>query len=107
VDAHDPHPGEAAMRAHTGEPAASTENVLAAQRGPVGVSRCRPLKRRAFRTLRPPGLAMRMRNPWVLRRYAFLGWYVRLMAALLHEPSRNHVRGHQGGHSRTAEWPPV
>jgi hypothetical protein len=32
------------------------------------------LRRRAFRTWRPPGVDIRMRNPWVLRRYFFLGW---------------------------------
>jgi hypothetical protein len=88
VDAHDPDLGEAAFRPHGGEPAPSTQRALVAQRGPVGVSRWRPFRRRALRTLRPPGVAMRTRKPWVLRRYAFLGWYVRLMAALLHEPSR-------------------
>ncbi len=42
------------------------------------VSLLRPFSRRALRTLRPPGVRMRARNPWLLLRFLFLGWYVRL-----------------------------
>ena len=49
------------------------ETADARQRGPAGVSRLRPLSRRALITLLPPGVAIRIRKPWVLRRYAFFG----------------------------------
>jgi hypothetical protein len=42
------------------------------------VSRCRPFRRRRLRTLRPPAVRMRCRNPCTRRRRRFLGWYVRL-----------------------------
>jgi hypothetical protein len=37
------------------------------------VRRLRPLARRFFSTLRPPGLAILERNPWVRRRLKLLG----------------------------------
>jgi len=40
-------------------------------------SRCRPLRRRRFNTLRPPGERMRLRNPWVFSRLRTLGCHVR------------------------------
>jgi hypothetical protein len=45
----------------------------------AGVRRCRPLARRAFRTLRPPLVAIRARKPWVRARLIRLGWNVRFM----------------------------
>ncbi len=42
-------------------------------RGGAGVRRLRPLRRRALSTARPPGVDMRVMNPWVLRAYFFLG----------------------------------
>src|SRR5207253_1891683 len=50
-----------------------------ARRLAVGVSRRRPLRRRALMTLTPPGLDMRARNPWTLTRWRFFGWWVRFM----------------------------
>jgi len=41
--------------------------------------RLRPLALRALRTLRPPRVAMRARNPWVRLRFRLLGWNVRFM----------------------------
>ena len=38
--------------------------------------RARPLARRAFNTLRPPGVAMRARKPWLRLRLITLGWKV-------------------------------
>jgi hypothetical protein len=43
-------------------------------------SRLRPLARRRFRTLRPAGVALRLRNPCSLLRRTLLGWYVRFTA---------------------------
>jgi hypothetical protein len=43
-------------------------------RGIVGVRRLRPLARRRFRTARPPGEAIRARNPWVRLRRRLCGW---------------------------------
>ena len=37
----------------------------------------RPRRRRRFSTLRPPGLRMRMRKPWVLSRLRTFGCQVR------------------------------
>jgi hypothetical protein len=34
----------------------------------------RPLRRRAASTARPPAVAMRTRNPWVLARLRLFGW---------------------------------
>src|SRR5690606_902072 len=43
------------------------------------VSACRPLRRRALRTLRPPLVDMRARKPNLRMRLMRLGWYVRLV----------------------------
>lgn len=45
--------------------------------GMVATSRLRPLARRRERTLRPPGVFIRARKPWVRLRLMLLGWYVR------------------------------
>ena len=42
--------------------------------------RSRPLRRRRLNTLRPPGVAMRARNPWVLSRLRTFGCQVRFVA---------------------------
>lgn len=42
--------------------------------------RRRPLARRLAITLRPPGVRLRTRNPWVRARRVLEGWYVRLVA---------------------------
>ena len=47
------------------------------------VSFLRPFWRRDLSTLRPPGVRMRVRNPWDLARFLFLGWYVRLGITIL------------------------
>lgn len=47
--------------------------------GAVGASRVRPFRRRRDNTLRPPGVAIRARNPWARRRLIFEGWYVRFI----------------------------
>ena len=41
--------------------------------GTVTVNRLRPLARRRLMTLRPPGVAMRARKPWVLFLLILLG----------------------------------
>lgn len=43
------------------------------------VRRTRPLARRAARTLRPPTVFIRARNPCVRARLTFEGWYVRFI----------------------------
>jgi hypothetical protein len=43
------------------------------------VSACRPLRRRAFMTLRPPLVDMRARKPNLRMRLMRFGWYVRLV----------------------------
>src|SRR5690606_29874259 len=45
------------------------------------VSRARPRRRRRFRTLRPPRVAMRARNPCLLTRLRLRGLYVGFMRA--------------------------
>ena len=62
-----------------GEPPRSTRTVAGLFQpgcfaGMVTVSRLRPLSRRRFSTLRPPGVAIRARNPWVRLRRRLLGW---------------------------------
>ena len=66
-------PSNAPPRAHGGKAPMASQPAAARQRGPVGVRCFRPLRRRALSTLRPPGVDIRIRKPWVLRRYAFLG----------------------------------
>src|SRR4051812_27170218 len=44
------------------------------------VSRQRPLRRRFCRTLAPPAVFMRARNPCVRRRRGLWGWYVRFIS---------------------------
>lgn len=39
----------------------------------------RPLARRRRRTLRPPAVFIRARNPWDRLRLILLGWYVRFI----------------------------
>ncbi len=46
-------------------------------------SRFRPLRLRLARTLRPPTVAFRARNPWVRFLLKFLGWYVLFMISFL------------------------
>jgi hypothetical protein len=46
-----------------------------------GVNRARPLARLAFRTLRPPRVAIRARKPCVRLRRKLLGWNVLFIAA--------------------------
>lgn len=48
--------------------------------------RSRPFRRRRDRTLRPPGVCMRLRNPWVRRRLLLWGWYVRFTTISFAEP---------------------
>lgn len=58
------------------EPLATSEASQAAacaSRPDYGVSRCRPLARRARMTARPLAVAMRARNPWVRLRRSTLG----------------------------------
>lgn len=43
----------------------------------VTVNRCRPRARRAFKTLRPSAVDIRVRNPCTRTRRRILGWYVR------------------------------
>ena len=57
-----------AVRTQCSEAAPPAQAVPPVHRGPVGVRRLRPLRRRALRTCRPPGVDIRMRNPCVLRR---------------------------------------
>ena len=57
-----------------GKATSPTQAMSRDHRVGAGVRRLRPLRRRALSTWRPPGVDMRMRNPWVLRRYFFLGW---------------------------------
>jgi hypothetical protein len=73
LDPDHPGPAHAPPGTHCGEAPTPTEPAPFRQRGPVGVRRFRPFRRRALSTLRPPGVDIRARNPWVLRRYAFLG----------------------------------
>lgn len=73
---------------HRGNPASPGKAMPPVHRVGAGVRRLRPLRRRAFSTWRPPGVDMRIRNPCVLRRYFFLGWYVRLMAVSPRHGSR-------------------
>ena len=42
--------------------------------GTLTVNLFRPLALRLFNTLRPPGVSIRMRNPWVRLRRTLLGW---------------------------------
>lgn len=42
----------------------------------VAANNLRPFARRRLKTLRPPGVAMRLRKPWVLSRFKLLGWKV-------------------------------
>lgn len=62
-----------------GQPGAARETRVAG-RGVQGVKRARPLARRAFKTRRPPLVAIRARKPWVRLRWMMLGWNVRFMA---------------------------
>ena len=62
-----------------GQPGA-TRKAGVAGRGVQGAKRARPLARRAFRTRRPPLVAIRARKPWVRLRWMMLGWNVRFMA---------------------------
>ena len=50
-----------------------TSNTSTSRNG-YTVRRLRPLARRAFRTLRPPLVAIRARKPWVLARFLLFGW---------------------------------
>ena len=43
----------------------------------------RPFLRRLCNTRRPPGVAERLRNPWLRARFFFFGWYVRFGMVLL------------------------
>jgi hypothetical protein len=65
-----------------------------------GVSRARPLARRACKTLRPLRVALRARNPWVLARLMRLGWKVCFIAAI---PGRCLGRGPGGAVQKDAE----
>lgn len=58
----------------------ATREARGAGQGIQGDRRARPLARRAFRTRRPPRVAMRARKPWVRLRWMMLGWKVRFMA---------------------------
>src|SRR5207247_9793057 len=42
--------------------------------GTLTVNLFRPLALRLFNTLRPPGVSIRMRKPWVRLRRTLLGW---------------------------------
>ena len=53
------------------------ELVGAAQVTDQADSRLRPFRRRAFRTARPPRVAIRARKPCFIDRRFLLGWYVR------------------------------
>lgn len=53
-----------------------------------GVSRTRPLARRALITLRPPRVAMRARKPWLRALLRRLGWNVRFMTVWIREANR-------------------
>jgi len=57
-----------APRAHRRDASAAAKAKPAVHRGAAGVRRLRPLRRRAFSTCLPPGVAMRARKPCVLRR---------------------------------------
>ena len=45
------------------------------------VNRFLPLALRRLSTLRPPGVSIRAKKPWVLFRFRLLGWYVRFIFA--------------------------
>ena len=45
------------------------------------VNRFLPLALRRLSTLRPPGVSIRAKKPWVLFRFRLLGWYVRFISA--------------------------
>jgi hypothetical protein len=47
--------------------------VFGPARGSYGLSRARPLARRAFRTFRPLAVWLRARKPWVRARFNRLG----------------------------------
>jgi hypothetical protein len=53
---------------HRRNPASPGKAMPPVHRVGAGVRRLRPLRRRALSTWRPPGVAMRMRKPCVLRR---------------------------------------
>jgi hypothetical protein len=74
LDAHTVGRGTQPSGPDRGKATSPTQAMSRDHRGGAGVRRLRPLRRRALRTWRPPGVDMRMRNPCVLRRYFFLGW---------------------------------
>jgi hypothetical protein len=98
-DRHDlqPHPFAAASHAkQVSEDTGSGQPITAMAAGHAqrrvgdrgqrqGVSRARPLARRAESTLRPPTLFIRARKPCVRLRLTTEGWYVRFMMAALNE----------------------
>ena len=58
--------GEAQLRAHSAQPGCLAGIEIA--------RRARPFARRRLRILRPPGVAIRARNPWVRLRRRLCGW---------------------------------
>ena len=74
LDAHTVGRGTQPSGPDRGKATSPTQAMSRDHRGGAGVRRLRPLRRRALRTWRPPGVDMRMRKPCVLRRYFFLGW---------------------------------
>ena len=54
-------------------PKAYGRRAAAARYEDETVRRLRPFRRRRDRTLRPPGVLIRARNPWVLARFLFRG----------------------------------
>ena len=79
-------PPEAAIGRERHPQQLAVESTTAAQCGKVGpaaaridqaLSRCRPLRRRAFTIARPARVDMRWRKPWRRARLRLWGWYVR------------------------------
>jgi len=57
----------------TTQPEAGAASACGGRNGRQTVRRARPLARRAARTLRPPTVFIRARNPWVRARFTFEG----------------------------------
>jgi hypothetical protein len=77
------------------------------QCGGSTVRRFRPFRRLRFRTLRPPGVLILWRNPWVRALFLFLGWYVRFIH--IHRPrgrcnTKHPPKGALEGITYLTEW---